>query len=86
MAWCSEDPDLLVSCGKDNRILCWNPSSSKPNGEVLSEIAKTNQWSFDVVWCPKNPAIIACPNFDGHVSIYSLLGGECIICFSKLEI
>ncbi|XP_044758611.1 protein transport protein Sec31A isoform X2 [Coccinella septempunctata] len=76
VAWCSDDPDLLVSCGKDNRILCWNPSSSQPNGEVLSEIAKTNQWNFDVVWCPKNPAIIACPNFDGHVSVYSLLGGK----------
>lgn len=76
VAWCTEDPDLLISCGKDNRILCWNPSSSQPNGEVLTEIAKTNQWNFDVVWCPKNPAIIACPNFDGHVSIYSLLGGK----------
>lgn len=27
MSWCSEDPDLLISCGKDNRILMWNPSS-----------------------------------------------------------
>jgi len=27
MSWCPEDPDLLISCGKDNRILVWNPSS-----------------------------------------------------------
>ncbi|XP_044252290.1 protein transport protein Sec31A [Tribolium madens] len=76
VAWCSDDPDLLVSCGKDNRIIAWNPNSNEPNGEVLSEIAKTNQWTFDVQWCPRNPAIIACPSFDGHVSIYSLMGGK----------
>ncbi|XP_023021491.2 LOW QUALITY PROTEIN: COPII coat complex component secretory 31 [Leptinotarsa decemlineata] len=76
LSWCSEDPDLLVSCGKDNRILCWNPNSNQQNGEVLAEVARTNQWSFDVVWCPRNPALIASPNFDGHVSIYSLMGGK----------
>ncbi|ENN70527.1 hypothetical protein HUJ04_007968 [Dendroctonus ponderosae] len=76
ISWCEHDSDLLVSCGKDDRILCWNPNSNQPNGEVLSEIAKTNQWSFDVVWSPRNPALIACPNYDGHVSVYSLMGGK----------
>jgi protein transport protein SEC31 len=76
IAWCSQDPDLLVSCGKDNRIVAWNPNSNEPNGEILSEIAKTNQWNFDIQWCPRNPAIIACPSFDGHVSVYSLMGGK----------
>nr|QYV43135.1 component of the coat protein complex II [Colaphellus bowringi] len=76
LAWCSEDPDLLVSCGKDNRIVCWNPNSNQQNGEVLAEVARTNQWTFDIVWCPRNPALIAAPNFDGHVSILSLMGGK----------
>ncbi|KAJ8940709.1 hypothetical protein NQ318_009112 [Aromia moschata] len=76
VAWCADDSDLLVSCGKDSRLICWNPNSNQPNGEVLSELAKTNQWSFDVVWCPRNPTLIASPNFDGHVSIYSLMGGK----------
>ena len=30
IAWCTHDPDLLLSCGKDNRILCWNPNSNVP--------------------------------------------------------
>ena len=34
MAWCPQDPDLLLSCGKDNRILCWNPNSAVQGGEV----------------------------------------------------
>ncbi|XP_060523111.1 protein transport protein Sec31A isoform X2 [Cylas formicarius] len=76
VSWCTDDADLLVSCGKDNRIICWNPNSNHQNGEILSEIARTNQWSFDVVWCPRNPALIACPNFDGHVSVYSIMGGK----------
>ncbi|CAG9767294.1 unnamed protein product [Ceutorhynchus assimilis] len=76
VSWCEHDSDLLVSCGKDDRILCWNPNSNQTNGEVLSEICKTNQWSFDVVWSPKNPVLIACPNYDGHVSVYSIMGGK----------
>ncbi|CAG2066739.1 unnamed protein product [Timema podura] len=30
VAWCGQDPDLLVSCGKENRILVWNPNSNAP--------------------------------------------------------
>lgn len=76
LAWCTDDPDLLLSCAKDNRILCWNPNSNQQNGEVLAEVAKTNQWSFDLSWCPRNPTLVASSNFDGHISLYSLMGGE----------
>uniref|UniRef100_A0A2R5LKK4 Protein transport protein Sec31A n=1 Tax=Ornithodoros turicata TaxID=34597 RepID=A0A2R5LKK4_9ACAR len=76
IAWCPQDPDLLLSCGKDNRILCWNPNSSVSNGELVCEIPTGNQWNFDVAWCPRNPAVIASSSFDGHVGVYSLLGGQ----------
>lgn len=76
IAWCQHDPDLLLSCGKDNRILCWNPNTSIPGGEVVCELPTNNQWSFEVAWCPRNPAVIASSSFDGHVSIYSLMGGQ----------
>lgn len=29
IAWSLADPELLLSCGKDNRILCWNPNTSE---------------------------------------------------------
>ncbi len=44
--------------------------------QVLCELATSGQWSFDVSWCPRNPAVIASSSFDGRVSIYSLLGGQ----------
>ncbi|XP_038060867.1 protein transport protein Sec31A-like isoform X2 [Patiria miniata] len=76
IAWCPQDPDLLLSCAKDNRILCWNPNSSVQGGEVVYELPTSSQWSFDVQWCPRNPAVIASSSFDGRVTFYSLMGGQ----------
>lgn len=75
VAWCLKDPDLLLSCGKDSRILCWNPNSNVPNGEVVYELNTSNQWCFDLQWCPRNPAIMSSASFDGHITLYSLMGG-----------
>lgn len=30
VSWCPRDPDLLLSCGKDNHVFCWNPNTSPP--------------------------------------------------------
>jgi protein transport protein SEC31 len=38
VAWCEQDADLLLSCGKDNRTLCWNPQTGEIIGEVSSLI------------------------------------------------
>ncbi|XP_029659389.1 protein transport protein Sec31A isoform X1 [Formica exsecta] len=76
IAWNPHDSDLLLSCAKDNRILCWNPNSNAPNGEVICELAQTAQWNFDVSWCPRYPGLIVGSSFDGHAVVYSLLGGQ----------
>ncbi|XP_072742503.1 protein transport protein Sec31A [Anoplolepis gracilipes] len=76
IAWNPHDSDLLLSCAKDNRILCWNPNSNAPNGEVICELAQTAQWNFDVSWCPRYPGLIVGSSFDGHAAVYSLLGGQ----------
>ncbi|KAH8277557.1 hypothetical protein KR018_000691 [Drosophila ironensis] len=75
MSWCLQDTDLMVSCGKDNRIYCWNPNTKIPEGEILSEVATTASWYSDVQFCPRNPALIASASLEGSVSIYSLHGG-----------
>lgn len=76
IAWCPQDPDLLMSCAKDNRILCWNPNTQVAGGEIVYELPTTAQWSFDVSWCPRNPAMVCTTSFDGHVSVFSLMGGS----------
>ncbi|KAL1391606.1 hypothetical protein pipiens_003125 [Culex pipiens pipiens] len=75
LTWCPKDFDLVASCGKDNKIYCWNQNSEEQNGKILSELATKNQWNFDVAWCPRNPALIAGSSFDGNVTVYSTNGG-----------
>ena len=36
----------------------------------------TSQWIFECQWRPRNPSIISTASFDGHVTMYSLLGGS----------
>ncbi|KAM6975129.1 protein transport protein Sec31A [Tautogolabrus adspersus] len=72
IAWSLADPELLLSCGKDNRILCWNPNT----GEVVYELPTSSQWCFDIQWCPRNPAVLSAAGFDGHIDIYSIMGGS----------
>ncbi|KAG9345956.1 hypothetical protein JZ751_007771 [Albula glossodonta] len=72
ISWSQADPDLLLSSAKDNRILCWNPNT----GEVIYELPTTNQWCFNVQWCPRNPALLSAASFDGRISVYSVMGGS----------
>uniref|UniRef100_A0A673KE82 Protein transport protein Sec31A n=1 Tax=Sinocyclocheilus rhinocerous TaxID=307959 RepID=A0A673KE82_9TELE len=72
ISWSQADPELLLSSGKDNRILCWNPNT----GEVIYELPTANQWCFDVQWCPRNPALLSAALFDGRISVYSVMGGR----------
>ncbi|KAM9306638.1 protein transport protein Sec31A isoform 2-T2 [Pholidichthys leucotaenia] len=72
IAWSLADPDLLLSCGKDSRILCWNPNTA----EVLYELPTSSQWCFDIQWCPRNPAVLSAAGFDGHIDVYSIMGGS----------
>ncbi|NWH72045.1 SC31A protein, partial [Piaya cayana] len=72
IAWSVADSELLLSCGKDAKILCSNPNT----GEVLYELPMNAQWCFDIQWCPRNPAVLSAASFDGRISIYSIMGGS----------
>ncbi|XP_061083735.1 protein transport protein Sec31A isoform X1 [Conger conger] len=72
ISWSQADPELLLSSAKDNRILCWNPTT----GEVIYELPTSNQWCFNVQWCPRNPALLSAASFDGRICVYSVMGGS----------
>ncbi|NWH56329.1 SC31A protein, partial [Geococcyx californianus] len=72
IAWSIADSELLLSCGKDAKILCSNPNTS----EVLYELSVNTQWCFDIQWCPRNPAVLSAASFDGRISVYSIMGGS----------
>uniref|UniRef100_A0A3B3YDG7 Protein transport protein Sec31A n=1 Tax=Poecilia mexicana TaxID=48701 RepID=A0A3B3YDG7_9TELE len=46
------------------------------NLQVLYELPTSSQWCFDIQWCPRNPAVLSAAGFDGHIDIYSIMGGS----------
>ena len=48
LSWCKQDPDLLLSCGKDNRVLAWNPQTSEIIGEVCFDSLNQNRMSANI--------------------------------------
>uniref|UniRef100_A0A8C7KK63 Protein transport protein Sec31A n=1 Tax=Oncorhynchus kisutch TaxID=8019 RepID=A0A8C7KK63_ONCKI len=68
IAWSQADPELLlslmVSCGAYDASV------------VIYELPTTNQWCFDIQWCPRNPALLSAASFDGWISVYSVMGGS----------
>ncbi|TGZ82197.1 hypothetical protein EX30DRAFT_305569 [Ascodesmis nigricans] len=68
LSWCKQDPDLLLSCGKDNRTICWNPNT----GEMLGEFPVVTNWTFKTSFNPRNPSYSATSSYDGKIVVRSL--------------
>lgn len=68
LSWCQQDPDLLLSCGKDNRTLIWNPQT----GERYGEFPEVTNWTFLTRFAPHNPNLSATAGFDGKITIQTL--------------
>lgn len=69
VAWNAMDSNLLLSAGKDNRMICWNLSSGTP--EIFSEVA-CPQMTFEAKWAPHKPSLLSAASFNGSVSIHSM--------------
>jgi len=68
LSWCPQDPDLLLSCGKDNRTLVWNPQT----GEQYGEFPVVTNWTFQTRWNPHNPSLLATASFDGKIGVHTI--------------
>merc|ERR1719282_1467292 len=69
VAWNPMDPNLILSCGKDNRVICWSVVSGK--FETFCEIP-SQQSNFEVRWAPHRPSVISAASHSGAVSIHSV--------------
>ncbi|KAL8781277.1 MAG: hypothetical protein Q9194_000472 [Teloschistes cf. exilis] len=68
LSWCTQDNDLLISCGKDNRTICSNPQT----GEAYGEYPVVTNWTFQTRWNPHNPSLLATASFDGKILVHPL--------------
>ena len=59
---------MLLSSGKDNRNICWNPQT----GDLYGEFPVVTNWAFQTRWNPSNPGLIATASFDGKIAIQSI--------------
>ncbi|KAI1084459.1 hypothetical protein F5B20DRAFT_524949 [Whalleya microplaca] len=68
VSWCQQDGELLISSGKDNRTLVWNPYT----GERYGEFPEVTNWTFLTRFHPRNPSLSATASFDGKITIQTL--------------
>ncbi|EIE18851.1 hypothetical protein COCSUDRAFT_49081 [Coccomyxa subellipsoidea C-169] len=79
-SWCVQDPALLLSAGKDGRVILWDMSPEE-NGRLLGEFSSGGafgKYMHNVAWSPSNPGVFvtaslgAGENHDGSVRIHTL--------------
>ncbi|KAI0556053.1 WD40 repeat-like protein [Xylaria curta] len=68
VSWCQQDGDILISSGKDNKTLIWNPQT----GERYGEFPEVTNWTFLTRFHPRNPNLSATAAFDGKITIQTL--------------
>ncbi|ENH68404.1 Protein transport protein SEC31 [Fusarium oxysporum f. sp. cubense race 1] len=68
LSWCQQDADLLLSSGKDNRTIVWNPNT----GERYGELPEVTNWTFLTRFNPHNPNLSATASFDGKITVQTL--------------
>lgn len=66
--WCQLDPRFLLSCGKDNRTLLWNPDTH----ECLGEYGAAQNWTFKTKLNDRTPDLFATASFEGKIVIQTL--------------
>ncbi|CAI4057158.1 Sec31p SKDI_04G0500 [Saccharomyces kudriavzevii IFO 1802] len=66
--WCDQDENLLLSSGRDNTVLLWNPESA----EQLSQFPARGNWCFKTKFAPEAPDLFACASFDNRIEVQTL--------------
>lgn len=73
VAWNQMDPNLILSCGKDNRLICTSIASGSP--ETWCDLS-AQQNCFEVQWAPHKPSLFTAASYSGTVNLYSVQGQQ----------
>ena len=68
LSWCLQDSSILLSSGKDNKTIVWNPQT----GEKYGELPEVTNWTFQTRFSPQNPNLSATASFDGKITVQTL--------------
>ncbi|KAK3191294.1 protein transport protein S31 [Lecanicillium sp. MT-2017a] len=68
LSWCHQDSSILLSSGKDNKTIVWNPQT----GERSGELPEVTNWTFQTRFNPHNPNLSATASFDGKITVQTL--------------
>jgi len=73
LSWCRQDPALVLSAGKDGRVLCWNPlvGTASVDADVVFELPLSANWSFALQWSPAIPGLFFTCDLGGLVTVFS---------------
>ncbi|CCH44591.1 hypothetical protein BN7_4158 [Wickerhamomyces ciferrii] len=66
--WNKKDPNFLLSSGKDNTTILWNPIT----GDKLAQYPTTANWVFKTRFAPESPDIFASASFDKKIVVQTL--------------
>lgn len=70
LSWCQQDRNLLLSGGKDDKTMCWNPQTGEELGELPDLGA--GRGIFQTRFNPHFPALLATASFDGKIAVHTL--------------
>ncbi|QLL31623.1 hypothetical protein HG536_0B04870 [Torulaspora globosa] len=66
--WCKQDSQLLLSSGRDNTIVLWNPEKA----EELTQFPTRGNWCFKTKFAPEAPDLFASASFDNKIQVQTL--------------
>ncbi|SCU92013.1 LADA_0F13652g1_1 [Lachancea dasiensis] len=71
--WCKEDSSLLLSSGRDNTCVLWNPEEA----ESLTQYPTRGNWCFKSKFAPQAPDLFASASFDNKIEVQTLQNLAC---------